>query len=336
VRRQFEGNAMTLRGLSALLITSTAIVCSGFAANAADPEAIVNGMFALSGNHAKVRASGAKGVCLSGSFNPTAEASSLSKAPQFAAQSTVTARFSMGGGNPGISDKTKPVTRGFAMRLADPAGDLVFVFISAPIFGARTPEQMLSGIEARRPGADGKQDAEKVKAFVAANPEVTRQSAWLNARPVPASFATTPYWGVHTFTLTNAAGAATAAKLKFVPVAGEVGLSDEDVKGKADSFYADELKSRLGQAPVRFDLMAVMPEPGDPLDDATVTWPEERRRSQKLGTLTITAPAANDACDQATFDPVVDLPDGIAGPADDPIFAIRSPAYAISLSRRGQ
>ena len=26
--------------------------------------------------------------------------------------------------------------------------------------------------------------------------------------------------------------------------------------------------------------------------------------------------------------------DGIAGPVDDPMFAIRSPAYAISLSRR--
>ena len=53
-------------------------------------------------------------------------------------------------------------------------------------------------------------------------------------------------------------------------------------------------------------------------------------------TLAITALTAGEACDQATFDPVVDLPEGIAGPADDPIFAIRSPAYAVSLSRRGQ
>jgi catalase len=31
----------------------------------------------------------------------------------------MTARFSMGGGNPGISDKTKPTTRGFAMDFED-------------------------------------------------------------------------------------------------------------------------------------------------------------------------------------------------------------------------
>jgi catalase len=30
------------------------------------------------------------------------------------------------------------------------------------------------------------------------------------------------------------------------------------------------------------------------------------------------------------------LPDGVAGPKDDPLFEIRSPAYAISLSRRAQ
>jgi catalase len=50
----------------------------------ADVQAIVDALFAVSGNHARVRASGAKGVCVKGAFTPSPEAPSLSKAPHFA------------------------------------------------------------------------------------------------------------------------------------------------------------------------------------------------------------------------------------------------------------
>ena len=62
----------------------------------------------------------------------------------------------------------------------------------------------MSFIAARLPGPDGKPDPEKIKAFATANPETTRQAAWLNARPVPASFAGVDYWGVQAYTLTSA------------------------------------------------------------------------------------------------------------------------------------
>jgi catalase len=300
----------------------------------ADPETIVNALSAASGNHPNVRAGGAKGVCARGSFTPSAEAASLSKAPHFAKPVPVTARFSMFGGNPNISDKVKLATRGFAVRFADPSGEMVFVFISAPIFGSRTPQQVLAGIEARRPGPDGKPDAEKIRAFQAANPETTRQAAWLNARPVPASFAGVDYWAVHAFTLTNAKGEARLAKLKAVAAAGQLGLSDEELKAKPDSFYVDELKERLGKGPARFDLVAILGEATDPTDDVTALWPEESRKAVKLGTIAVTALEPNATCDASAFDPVVNLPDGVAGPANDPMFAIRSPAYAISLARR--
>jgi catalase len=302
----------------------------------ADPEAIVNALVAASGTPPNVRAGGAKGVCVKGSFTPSSEAASLSRAPHFAKMVPVTARFSMFGGNPNISDKTKPVTRGFAARFGDPSGDMVLVFISAPMFGARTPQQQLEGIIARRPGLDGKPDAEKIRAFQAANPETTRQAAWLNARPVPASFAGADYWAVHAFTLTNAHGEAKLAKLKIVATAGKLGLSDEELKAKPDNFYLDELKERLAKGPASFELAAILGEATDPTDDVTATWPEENRKQVKLGTIAITALEPNATCDAATFDPVVNLPDGVAGPANDPIFAIRSPAYAISLSRRSQ
>jgi catalase len=305
-------------------------------AQSTDPEAVVNGLFALSGNHAKVRASGAKGTCAEGSFTPTAVAADLSRAPQFTKVVPVTARFSMGGSNPGISDTTKAVTRGFAMRFSDPGGDLVFAFISAPLFGARTPEQLLEGIHVRLPGPDGKVDQEKIRAYLAANPETIRQSAWLNGRPVPASFAGTTYWGVHAYTLTNGSGTSSVAKLSTVPTAGQLDLSEEELKAKPDTFYSEELKGRLARGAVDFNLIATLAEPGDPTNDVTALWSEVPRKTLALGTISIATIVPNEICDQATFDPVINLPEGIAGPANDPMFEIRSPTYAISLSRRSQ
>ncbi len=315
-------------GVALLLASSTL-------AQGADVQAIVDGQFALGGDYAKVRGTGAKGTCVRGSFTPSAEAGEFSKASHLSKIVPVTARFSMGGSNPNISDKTKAVTRGFAARFEDPAGDLVFVFVSAPVFGAKSPEQLIEGIKVRLPGPDGKIDADKVKAYVDANPETIRQAAWLNARPVPASFAGVDYWGIHAYTLTNVRGETKTAKLKFAVNAGQLGLTDDELKAKENSFYAGELAERLARGSATFDLVAILAEPGDPLGDITALWPEDQRKQVKLGTISITAIASPETCDANTFDPVVSLPDGISGPKDDPLFEIRSPAYAISLSRRG-
>jgi catalase len=40
-------------------------------------------------------------------------------------------------------------------------------------------------------------------------------------------------------------------------------------------------------------------------------------------------------CDAGMFDPT-NVTDGIEGPKNDQIFSIRSPAYAVSLSRRAK
>lgn len=304
-------------------------------AGEADLQAIVDTMFTLGGNRKGYRASGAKGYCTKGTFTPSPEAASLSKAPHFAKIVPLTARFSMGGGNPNISDKTK-TTRGMALDFEDASGSMVFYAISAPVFFAKSPRQVQEFVQVRLPGPDGKPDAEKIKAFSTANPETTRQAAWLNARPVPASFAGVDYWAVQAYTLTNRAGKATIAKLKAVASAGQLGLSDEEVKAKPDSFYGDELKERLGKGPITFDFVAILGEAGDPTNDSTVMWPEESRKTVKLGSISIAALQDNKACDDKVSDPVVNLPEGVAGPANDPIFEARSQAYAISRTRRTQ
>ena len=316
-------------------VTVLSLVAHPAMAQEASPDAIVSGLRAVVGNPPGVRASNAKGTCVKGAFTPTAEAAALSKAPMFAKPTPITARFAMGGGNPRIADTFKVATRGFSMRFEHDGGETSLVQISAPVFVARTPDQMLGFITARIPGADGKPDAEKVKAFSAANPETTKQAAWLTARPVPASFAGVNYWAVTVYTLTNAKGETAKVKFKSVPTAGELSLTDEEIKAKPTDFYADELKERLVKGPVTFNLTAIFAQPSDVTNDSTASWPEESRRTAKLGTVAIAEIVPNEVCNAFTFDPVV-TPDGLTGPADDPLFEIRSPAYAISLSGREQ
>ena len=141
--------------LAAPLCAATALLLAAqpSAAEEASPEAIVSGLRAVVGNPPGVRASNAKGMCVKGSFTPTAEAAALSKAPMFAQPTPVTARFAMGGGNPRIADTFKVATRGFSVRFEHAGGETSLVQISAPVFVARTPEQLLGFVTARIPGA---------------------------------------------------------------------------------------------------------------------------------------------------------------------------------------
>ena len=209
-------------------------------------------------------------MCVKGTFTPTADAASLCKAPQFAKPVPLTGRFSMGGGNPMAPDNQKDNARGMALHFDIGGGNTTdLVMISAPVFLAKTPEQFVELLKTVAPGPDGKQDGDKIGAFFKAHPECTRQGAWLNARAVPASYASADYFGVHAFTVTNAKGEKHVIKWKVVPKQSEPGLSDDDAKTKGGDFYFAELKDRLAKGPVSFDLLAILGEPGDPEDDPT-------------------------------------------------------------------
>ena len=328
---------MRSRSISTVATAGLGLALSYGAASAAEPspEAMVDALAAVFGSH-KVRGSHAKGTCTKGKFTPTHEAEALSKASIFTKSGSATVRFSMAGGNPKIPDKAKPAVRGLAVKFDAGKGSTVdLVMISAPVFFARTPEQFVGFLQARIPQLDGKgPDQAKIKAFTEANPETGRQGAWLNSHPVPASYAGVNYWAVHAYTLTSAAATASNVKFKMVPSA-EANLTDDEAKAKPNDFYADELKERLAKGPAKFDLLAIHADAADTLDDPTVQWPEDTRKTTKLGTLEVTAIEPDTTCDASTFDPA-NLVDGIAGPKHDAIFPVRSPAYAVSLTRRAQ
>lgn len=317
---------------AALASVVFALIPQAASADEPTPEDLVNGLNKVFGDH-KLRASHAKGYCVSGNFTPSEQGAAYSKAPLFAAPSRILGRFSLGGGNPKASDAAKG-GRGLALRFTGDEGDIAdFVMLSVPVFFARTPAQVLGFLEARYPGPDGKADPEKIKAFTEANPETARQSAWVAANPLPASYATTNYWGIHAFTLENAKGETATVKLKLVPKAGEVNLGDDEAKTKSPDFYKQDLTDRFASGPVAYEFIAILGEAGDPVDDPTALWPENERKTVSLGTLNIAAFENDTACDETIFAPS-SLPEGIAASEQDQIFPLRTPVYAVSFSRR--
>ena len=306
------------------------------AAFAAEPEQIIDALNAIFGKQApNGRASHAKGQCVKGTYTPTENAKTLTKSASLTLEHPVLGRFSLGGGNAKIPDGTKGAPRGFAFKI-DPDGKATseFAFLNAPVQFAKNLDQMLGFLQARAPGADGKPDPEKIKAFAEANPDTKRQGAYLAAKPVPASYVGVNYWGIHAYSATNAAGTTQTFKFKLVPVSGEVGLTDDEAKAKPADFLVADLTERLAKNAAIFDVQAIMGQAGDATNDPSQTWAnEETRAPVKLGTITVTALEDNKVCDAGIFDPT-NLADGIAGPKDDPMFAPRSPAYAISASRR--
>lgn len=314
------------------VMLSAVALPSSVLADDVDPEALVNALNAVFGAHAGLRAAHPNGICVKGSFAPTDEAAKLSKAPHLAGKGPwpVVGRFSMAGGNPKAPNNKKDIARGLALHFDLGDGNQTdLVTISAPVFAAKSPEKFLELLQ-----TVATKDKAKIDAFFAANPESARQGTWLKARPLPASYATASYFGVHTFTLTNAAGEKQIIKWKLVPKGGEVGLSDAEIEAKAPDFYKPELTERLAKGPAEFELTAILGEPGDALDDPTAIWPDDRK-SVTLGTLAISAVEDDAVCDTNMFDPT-NVPDGIAGPENDGIFQIRTPAYAVSFSRRNQ
>ncbi len=94
-----------------------------------------------------------------------------------------------------------------------------------------------------------------------------------------------------------------------------------------------ELAERLASGPFEFELRLQLPAEGDPLDDATALWPDDREQVV-AGTLTVERVADDPERDGHidVFDPTR-LVDGVE-PSDDAILHARSAAYSVSAYRR--
>jgi catalase len=301
------------------------------------PEETVNAFEAVLGPIRAHRPSHAKGTCAAGHFVATPDGTRLSVAPTFNGQRVATIiRFGVGGGSPTASDTSRS-TRSLSIRFETSGGDIWdMANISVPIFGSPTPQALVDGLLVRRPDpVTGQPNAERVSAFVAANPATTLQGRWLAANTPPASWATTPYWGVNAFRFRGQDGEVRHARWVFEPRAGVQRLTEEQMRSLPGNYLADELRQRVAAAPVEFDMVLQFPGPGDDLTNPTIAWPDDRPRTV-VGRLTVTEVASGPggACDPISFLTLDQVP-GVEL-SDDPTLQARAAAYAVSLSRRLQ
>ncbi|MBR0906918.1 catalase [Bradyrhizobium liaoningense] len=300
---------------------------------AATPASIVRALKALAGNPPNARASFAKGWCVRGTYTPSDRAGDVTRSRSFTRPSRVLARFSVGGGNPEVTDTDRHELRGLSFRLGSEPNRSDILVQSAPVYFARTPEQLLAFLAARIPGPDGRPDDAKVAAFSAANPETLNQANYVAARRRPGSFAGTTFWGVHAFPATSLHGETRFIKFKIAPVGDDITPARPEAATKPADLPHHDLSARIAKGDVRFNVMALLDRPGDPVMDVTLRWPDEDRREEvRLGTIVITGSEPDQICDAAIFDPA-NLADGIGHPPDE-IFAMRRTAYAISLAKR--
>jgi catalase len=327
--------SVALRASAAFAVLAAGLPVLAADMTPVDPVRMIDAFEATNGKFEGFRRSGAKGICAMGEFIGSADARALSTASAFSGQAVpVIVRYSVGGANPKAADNTRG-QRNMALQFNLPGGEVWQMGnISSPIFGAATPAQMLGRIESLRPDPATKAaDPAKVKAFADANPEVLLQGRYFASQPVPASFATLNYWGVHAFGFVNAKGDRQFGKWVFEPVGGVQGLSDDEAKARGASFLFDDLRQRVRDGQVAFDFKVELAQAGDRLDNATMALPEGRRKVT-LGTLRLTSvsPDAGGACVDITFNPTV-LPKGVE-PSADPMLAARAAPYAVSLGRR--
>jgi catalase len=305
------------------------------AAQPVDPNRFIDQFETTFGKFDGFRRSGAKGVCAVGEFVGSAEGRALSVASTFSGRPVpVIVRFSVGGANPKAADNARG-QRNMSLQFDMADGERWQMGnISAPVFGAATPEQFMGRLQSLQPDPATKAaDPAKVKAFADANPEVLLQGKHYASQPVPASFGGVNYWGVHAFAFVNAKGDKQMGKWIFEPVGGLKGLTDDEAKAKGASFLFDELRERVAAGGVAFDFNVQLAQAGDRVDSAIVPLPDDRRKVT-MGRLTLKSVAADatGACVAITYIPTV-LPKGVEA-SSDPLLAARAAPYAVGLGRR--
>jgi catalase len=311
-----------------------AVKANASAAPTPTPGQMVDALHTAFGDH-HVRAVHAKGIMATGTFVPSTQASTLSKASLFKVKSApVLLRFSDFTGIPDIPDTVGDSNpRGLALKFTLPDGSTTDIvshsFNGFPTATSAEFRELLlaipvSGRDAPKPTA--------LDRFLGSHPIA---KTFLTTQKKPSvSYATLEYYGVNAFAFTAPSGKTIHVRYRFVPVAGEAFLTAEELAKMGPNYLSEELPERLAKAPVIYKWVAQIAEASDVIEDPSVAWPETRRLIE-LGTIRITGMAPDGAIlDRATMFNPLNVPDGIA--AADPMLTLREAAYPISFKHRQQ
>lgn len=288
----------------------------------------------LFGVHPGFRAAHAKGLMLTGTFRPSAQAQTLTKAPHAVRESTpVTARFSNSTGLPQIPDNVGDANpRGFAIRfnLAEHVHTDI-VSHSTDGFPTRDGYEFLALLRAVAASGADVTSPKPVEVFLGSHPAAL---AFVQApKPFPSSLARDTYFAVTAFEFTNAAGEKRFGRYRIIPEAGNDFLSNAQVAKIGENYHYDEIAQRVAKGPLRFRIVVQIADAGDVVDDATIHWPETRQTIE-FGTVELDRVMPDSVVQQKhiIFDPIPRV-EGIEASAD-PLLELRAAIYLLSGRRR--
>jgi catalase len=288
----------------------------------------------LFGLHAGYRPAHAKGVMLTGTFKPAAEATALTKAPHVTRESTpVTVRFSNSTGIPEIPDSAPDANpRGLAIRfnLAEHVHTDI-VSHSTDGFPTRDGYEFLEFLRAVIASGPDVPSPKPVERFLGSHPAAL---AFVQApKPFPSSLGRETYFGVTAFAFTNSAGQTKFGRYRIVPMLGNDYLTDAQVAGLSPNYHFDEIAERVSRQPVRFQIRVQVAAKGETVDDATIHWPESREQVE-LGTFELNNVVADHKAQEKhiIFDPIPRV-EGFEASAD-PLLELRAAIYLLSGRRR--
>jgi len=291
---------------------------------------------AIFGLHPGFRPAHARGVMLTGTFTPSSDARSLTRAPHITRNSTpVTVRFSSSTGLPQIPDNDPNANpRGLAIRfhLAEHEHTDI-VSHSTDGFPTRTGQEFLEFLRAAASSDPSKPSPSPIEVFLGSHPKAL---AFVQTpKPFPSSLARESYFGVTALRFTNQDGVSRYGRYRIKPDAGIEHLDDATAKIRGANYLFDELTERIARGPIGFQVLVQVANDNDIVDDATVHWPEERPLIN-LGRILLTNLVSDDMREheKIIFDPIP-RGDGIE-PSADPLLELRAAIYLLSGRRRRQ
>lgn len=293
----------------------------------------VNAIEDLSGVHPGYRRAHAKGICCLAVFRPSGLAAQYTTAPHFQQQEVqAVVRFSGSSTDPAMADILSPA-KGMAVQFSLPDGSISsLVGVTFPVFFARTPESFLDIIRTAHRAQEGHLGPIDLIHEIISHFSESKESlmAVKHLKP-PASYASSHYYCIHAYFFIDHHGNRRPVKFEWLPDSGVETLSMKETTTQSDHYLEEELKHRLQHSPAVFQLSAILGEEGDPTDDPTRTWPDDRQRIE-VGRLYITDITEEPSA--LVMDPTA-ISSGIAL-TDDPILLFRSTVYSDSYNRRSQ
>lgn len=339
--QKFLGTSRPLAGPLAVIALVVGASAAAFAFTAGwfspqrlTPARIVDALSRRGGDPIGHRRNHSKGICFTGTFTASGNGVRWSTAPMLVKGSyPVIGRFAIAVGNPGAPDAAGRV-RSMAIRIVARGQEWRSGMNNSPVFVVATPQAFYEqALAADIDPATGRAEPAAMKRFRAAHPETARFFDWAATAPWTASYSDQSYNSLNAFRFVDAMGASHPVRWSMVAQTPQQIIAPAQVKTLGPDFLAADLRRRLAAGPLRWIMVATLARPGDPTDDATKAWPDDRPKVV-LGVLTVRQ-AQNEAdgpCRDYNYDPLI-LPSGIR-PSDDPLLAARSSAYAVSFDRR--